>query len=941
MKLGANAAVADALWRSLRGRKCATACVGMALLMPAGVAAADPPGRIGPAYNMTANGRALAPLGTQTTLGNFPTGAALTPDGKYLWAVDSGDGSNDVRVMSVATNSVVQTLPMPGAYGGVAFAPDGKSAYVSGTARGSSPTEGPTVGDGGDVVHVFSVNTSTGVATEGTPIALPAVHTGNGQRNSLPPVTADFPEGLAVSPDGSKVVVALNQSDAAAIIDVSSGSVSTVTVGAYPAWVAFDPAGKAYVSNEYDGTISVLDVSAAKVTATISGLGGAAGDKGAHPEGMVADPSRSALYVAVTNRDLVDVIDTSTNTVTHSISVARSEGIGAAPVSLALSPDGLTLYSADANEDAVAGIALTDRSGSGGPSAYSVIGKLSTAAYPTAVAVTPDGSSLVWVAGKGYGAGPNTGYLFDGPSPYGTYVPDMLSGRASVLARPTDSQLATDTAGADAEVHPANAQSAPAGTPVVGPTGGPSNKIKHVFYIVRENRTYDQIFGSDPRGDGSPAFQLFDDNGVSGPTGGITPNAHALARTFPLLDHFYADSEVSVDGHLITSGAYATDYVQRATAANYSGRGRAFDFGVFPVTFGPNDFVFDQAVRQDVSFRNYGEQAGGISPTANDGRATYPAVVAHTAVEYPGNLQIGCSVTGGGGQMRAPLSCTQDSGALGAIAWTRLQAHGFNVGAKLGTHAFTGTVTAPNSRFNDFEAHFAAQIAAHHVPALNYLILPNDHTNGATPGSYTPQALIADNDLALGQIVDLISHSPIWHNTAIFVVEDDSQDGADHVDAHRMPAFAISPCAKRGGAVVQTRYDQYSALKTIELMLGLRPLSLNDALATPMYDAFDNASCDSAGTVYNAIQPTQSLTAQNPGSTPLAAQSARLPWGRPDAIPQAVSDQILWHAVHGINSTPPPPGPNASPIEHARAVTVQRQLAQGRSLSQGSGGGDG
>jgi len=530
---------AKTVGRWTRGLGWASLITWVALLLLVSSAGAVPPGRIGPAYSMTANGRLLAPLGTQTTLGNFPTGAALTPDGKYLWTVSSGDGSNDVRVVSLATNSVVQALPLPGAYGGVAFATDGKTAYVSGNARGTSPTEGPTVGDAGDVVHVFSVDTSTGVATEGTPISLPAVHTGSGQRNSLPPVTADFPEGLAVSPDNKKVVVALNQSDAAAIIDVPSGSVSTVTVGAYPAQVAFSPAGKAYVSNEYDGTVSVLDVGAGKVTATITGLGGVGGDKGSHPEGMVADPARSALYVAVTNRDLVDVVDTSTNTVTHSVSVARPEGIGAAPVSLALSPDGLTLYSADANEDAVAGIALTDRSGSGGPAAYAVVGKLTTAAYPTAVAVTPDSSKLVWVAGKGYGAGPNTGYLFDGPSPYGTYVPDMLSGRAGVLATPTDAQLTADTAGADAEVHPANAQSPPAGTPVVGPSGGPSSQIKHVFYIVKENRTYDQVFGSDSRGDGSAALELFDDNGVSGPTGGVTPNAHALTRTFPLLDHFY------------------------------------------------------------------------------------------------------------------------------------------------------------------------------------------------------------------------------------------------------------------------------------------------------------------------------------------------------------------------------------------------------------------
>jgi YVTN family beta-propeller protein len=865
-------------------------------------------GEIGPSYSMTANGRLLAPAGAMTTLGVFPTGGALTPDGKFYWAANSGGGSNDVSIVDTATGAVVQTLPLPGAYGGVAFTPSGTTAYVSGEAKGSPPTSGPTTGDAGDVIHVFSVNTVSGLATELAPIAIPRTGPGSGQVNSLPPVTAAWPDGLAVSPDGTKLVVALNQADNAAIVDLAAAppTVETVRVGAYPAQVAFDPAGRAYVSNEEDGTISVIDPAAGTVTHTISGLGGPRGDKESHPAGMLADPARPRLYVAVANRDTVAVINTTTRTVTDRISVARPQGLGAAPVSLGIAPDGATLYSADAGEDAVAAIALTNRPG--GPRRHHVIGKIPTAAYPTDVKITPDGLTLVWLAGKGLGAGPNPGYLFSGGSPYGSYVLEMLNGRLGRLVTPTDAQIQTTyTPQADAQVRPANAASPPAGTPVVGPHGGPSRKIKHVFYIVRENRTYDQIFGTDPRGDGEPALELFDDNGVAGPTGGVTPNAHALSRTFPLLDHVYANSEVSVDGHLITAGSYATDYVQRATAANYSGRGRAFDFGVFPVTFGPNYFIFDEAVRRNVSFRNYGEQASGISPTGNDGRPTYAPVVANTDVQYPGNLQIGCSVSGGGGQVMAPATCTQDS-------WL------------LGPH---GEVTAPVSRFNDFRANFAAQVLTGRVPRLNYLILPNDHTNGTTPNGYTPKALMADNDLALGQVVDLVSHSPIWKDTAIFVVEDDSQDGADHVDAHRMPAFVVGPCAKRGGVVVDTRYDQYSVLRTIGLILGLKPLSLNDGLATPMYDAFDNTSCDPAGTRYSAIEPEQSLHEINSPIVlpPDAALSAAIFRGM-DRVPQAISDRILWHSVHGAHSTPPAPGPNASLAEHARADSLLRVLAR-------------
>ena len=527
------------------------------------------------------------------------------------------------------------------------------------------------------------------------------------------------------------------------------------------------------------------------------------------------------------------------------------------------------------------------------------------------VKVTPTGGALIWIAGKGMGSGPNPTYHFDGDkrpnvtptNQYGTYVLDQFIGIAGALPRPSDTTVRSISPAADTQVRPTNAQSAPAGTPVVGPDGGPSRQIKHVFYIVRENRTYDQIFGSDSRGDGDPSLELFDDNGVAGPAGGVTPNAHKLARMFPLLDHLYEDSEVSSDGHTITTGGYATDYDQKSVINNYSGRGKGQDTGIFPISFPPRDFLFDQAARQGVSFRVYGEGGGGNSPFGNDGRPTYSTVAANSDFSYASNLQIGCLTPAG--QVGNLASCAQDSGQFDG----------------------TGTPFSATSRMNNFIPKLQAQAASGQVPTFNYLILPNDHTDGTTPNDPTPQALIADNDLALGQLVDAISHSSIWPQTAIFVVEDDSQDGADHVDSHRAPAFVISPWAKRG-AVVHTRYDQYSVLRTIELITGLHPLSLNDALATPMYDAFDTTP-DPNGTVYTAVQPTQSLRELNTSRSPSAALSARLPFNRLDAVPQEIFDRILWHSVYGARSTPPPHGPNASPLEHQRALAALRIMRRG------------
>src|SRR4051794_39987617 len=243
----------------------------------------------------------LQPAGVMVTVGDFPMAGALTPDGRFYWAVDAGHGHNDVKVVDVAQRAVVQSLPLPGAGWGIAIAPDGRTAYVPGTAKGSDMPEGPTKGDGGDVVHVFDVDPASGRATERDPIALPSTSGGSGQQNSLPPVSLGWPEGLAVTPDGKTLVVALNQADKVAIVDLASGKSQLASVGAYPFGVAITPDGRtAVVSNEEDGTLSFVDLASAKQTDTL-GVGGKRGDQGAHPEPMVVDTARGRLYVGVAN----------------------------------------------------------------------------------------------------------------------------------------------------------------------------------------------------------------------------------------------------------------------------------------------------------------------------------------------------------------------------------------------------------------------------------------------------------------------------------------------------------------------------------------------------------------------------------------------------------------------------------------------------------------
>jgi hypothetical protein len=908
-------------------------------------------GRIGPENRIQPSGRKLDPAGRLTSLGNHPAGGALTTDGRFYWTLSAGRGRNDVRIVRVRKGGrprVVQVLPMPGLSGGIAMAPDGRTAYVSGTPESAhldqqSPADTP--GKEGDVIHVLRYDRRTGLATRDGTIALPAPADAPVVQ-SFPPLAAtsprqSWPRDIAVSPDGRTLLVALNLADRAAVVDVQTGGVRYVQVGSYPYGAAITRDGRyGLVSNESHGTVSVIDLAAASKLKDIQ-----VGPYLSHPEGISVDPLRPRAYVAVTHQDLVAVIDTRTFEVERTLSVERPQGIGTAPVTAIPTSDGCFLLTANSGEDAVAVFALPDargrtcRNGGGdrraGASAnailqhegrrgvdlaesaaeeaaelygeeseeraeaakrshpaqrrsraWQLVGRVPVASYPVHADATPGRGRLVWLAAKGLGVGPNP----NGPNPFSPddtddrintfqYLPSIVTGAAGVLRFPSDSDLRRLTPIASRQIRPVNGQRPPAGTPIR--SDGP---IEHVFYIVRENRTYDQVLGDDERGDGDPKLTLFPAR--------VTPNAHALARRFPLLDHVYANSEASIDGHFWTSAAAVSDYVVKNWHQNYADRKRPYDFGVYAVTWPSQRFLFDQAEKQGISYFNYGEAIAGTVPIFPD-RDRRPQELAEIQAKFR-NSDIG-----------PPLGCfTADAFSSGVNGIT-------------GREAFDSTPPpgAPanaESRFDCFKRFFDRQLAEGGVPAFNYLTLPNDHTAGTTPGRRTPNAMLAENDWALGQVVDLISHSPIWRKSLILVIEDDSQDGADHVDAHRIPAFAISPYARRG-AVVHTRYDFLSFIRTLELSVGMRPLNLFDALAVPLYNAFSRKPRNAEP--YDAILPDVNLIERNTAASPNAGLSARLPLNETDRTPQRYLDHILWQYVHGKDSEPPPPGPNASGVD--------------------------
>src|SRR4051812_47816433 len=913
----------------MRGRTVAGVVL-VALLAGVGAAIAQlaDDGRIGPARKLLGNGRTLTPFGTTAAIGNFPTGGRVTPNGRFFWTVSTGRGANDVRIVSVRTGKVLQTLPLPGASGGIAMDPARPRVYVSGVHDSSHKLQqspAGTPGIEGDVVHVFSYSTRFGRAKFERVLKVPPPGDAAVPQD-FPPTNSKkvaWPDRLAVSPDGKRLLVPLNLADAAAIVDTGSGAVRYVKTGNYPYGAAILPDGKTgLVSNETPGTVSVVDLDAAKKVKDIQ-----VGPHLSHPEAIALDPKASRAYVTVTNSDQVAVLDTKALKVERTLSVERPQGLGTAPVDLAVAPDGGHLLVVNEGTDEIAVFRLPGGRLPGEPKKarkkkrkvrpkgrnarmsatrqsddWRLIGRIPTGDTPTAVDVTgatanpcgtrtgkrrgkrdPRCMKVLYVAGKGVGTGPNP----QGPNPTTPedsddlinrtqYLPLLNAGQSGVGDFPTAKSLPRLTTQADRQIVPTNhVATPPADTPLRA--GGP---IKHVFYIVRENRTYDQVMGDEARGDGDPKLALFGEQ--------VTPNAHALAQRFPLLDHVYANSEASIDGHFWTSAAKVSDYVHKAWFQNYAGRDRPYDFGVYAVTWPANGFLFDQAERQGISYFNYGEAVAGVVPLTHKDRT--PAESQQVAAKF------GKSDPGANG-------CYPNDSSIGKDSITQQPVYDSSPPAGARPDAL--------SRSNCFTRHFTEQLATGSVPAFNYLVLTNDHTQTLTAGARTPRAMIADNDEGLGHIVDTISHSSIWKESAIFVIEDDSQDGADHVDAHRIPAFVISPFAKQG-AVVHTRYDFLSVIRSMELILGMKPLGLFDELATPMYDAFQGQPANDAA--FGVVPAKVPLSETNPAGTAGARAAARLPKCL-DCIPQHEMDALLWKSIHGQAAAPPPPGPNAV-LEH-------------------------
>jgi YVTN family beta-propeller protein len=808
-------------------------CLGAVM---AGAAAAAPFVRhAGPRPDGTAVipiGYHVTPAGDQSKLGDLPLTTVAFPDRSAALVINAGQAVQSLQVVEAGDGDVLQTLnyASPEAlFVGAAFTADAKRLFVS--------------AGGNNKIRTYDVHGHE--LTETAPIPLPTTNPA-GVRVNL------YPAELAITPDDRRLVIADRLADAATVVDLATNATHTVAVGHAPYGVALSDDGKAaYITNQGASTVSVLDLSGADptVSRTIT--------VGVHPNRMALDKAHHRLYVSNGDSDQISVIDTASQAVTGTIALAPYPGahVGTNPDALALSPDGATLYVANSGNNDVA--VVDTRSAR-------VAGLIPTAWYPSGVALL--GGQLLVANAKGLGAGPNDGP--NHPNPYATYTaPDqytgsMIVGTLSRIRVPVGhDQLARWTR----QVHINNGFDEHgeiknvADDSVVPRHPGQSSPIQHVIYVVRENRTYDQVFGDLGKGNGDPSLNLFGDESA--------PNARTLARQFSTIDNFYASAEVSAQGWNWAVAGNSNPYSEQGWPANYSGRNHDYPSESANPAIAPqkpdNAYIWQRLAKADVSFRNYGFYVNRNA--AGQFVADDPVLNAATDHAFAGYN----------------LSCPDAPDTFPAAP----------------------AACGPQARISEWKHEFEAYVANKNLPAVQFVRLPNDHTAGTRVGAPTPRAYVADNDWALGQLVDAVSHSPYWKSTAIFVTEDDSQNGPDHVDAHRTVSLVVSPYT-RTGRVDSAFYSTDSMLRTIELFAGLAPLTQFDAFATPMFGSFTSRP---TFTPYTAIRPSQPFTEVNPVGAPMAAQSGRQDLRQEDRIDEKTFNEAIWQSVKGAGSTMPAP----------------------------------
>jgi YVTN family beta-propeller protein len=761
------------------------------------------------------NGWKLTPVGQQIPLGDLPLNMMLSPSKKYLAVTNNGQSNQCVQLFEAKTLQLLDTAVMAKSWLGLAFSSDDKTLYASG-------------GNDNFIVR-FSINRDKLVPADTLVLGKPWP-----ERISV--------TGLALDDTRHTLYVTTKENNSLYVVNTNN----KLTVARYPlggegyTCLLSPDRSMLYISCWGCNRVILFDAEKQQMAGSIP--------VGDNPNELCISRNGNTLFVANANDNSVSVIDTRRRLVIETLNSAlfADSPTGSTTNGLALSEDEKTLYVANADNNCLAVFDVHK------PGNSVSKGFIPTGWYPTCVRSA--NNKLFISNGKGLTSRANP----YGPQPVRDegdvvyqkagknipirvqYIGGLFRGTLGIVNVPDAKQLSVYSQAVyhntpyskEKEFTPEGM----AGNPVPSHVGDPS-PIKYVFYIIKENRTYDQVLGDMTGGNGDTSLVLFGEK--------ITPNQHALAREFILLDNFYVDGEVSADGHNWSMGAYATDYLEKNWPTSYGNRGGDYDAeGTRDIANNKNGFIWDLCKKYGVSYRTYGEFADDYKPNI-------PVLIDHFC----------------------PFFTSWDQHVRDTI------------------------------RFGQWKRDFDSLLAADKLPRLNTLRFINDHTEGLSMGRPTPFAHTADNDLAVGLFVDHLSHSPIWNESVVFIVEDDAQNGPDHVDAHRTTAYVAGGFVKQG-VVDHTPYSTSSILRTLELILGLPPMSQYDASATPMWRCFSNSPTHPPFITRPCLVD---LNDRNKIVSKWSRLSDRFDFSKEDRAPDGLFNEVLWKAVKGPDSPCPAP----------------------------------
>jgi DNA-binding beta-propeller fold protein YncE len=880
---------------------------------------------------------------------SFPATIALSPDGRYAALLNQGYGTQETGArQSIAilnlSNNQLHDFPddrLSDEYStrqsyfiGLTFSSDGKHLYASMGSITDPTGQKPASTGNGIAIYKFAdgqVTPERFIKIPPQPLA-PGKEVAFGLRKTPAGTAIPYPAGLAVipNPNGDRLLVANNLSDNAIVLDASSGKIlqsfdlsrSRYVPAAYPYWIVANKAGtKAWVSLWNDSRVSELNLTTGRVAASYDLF--ARSDPTApstHPTSLVLNSAENMLYVTLSNSDADFVVglDLSTGQMARRFHVnldtsAKSDP-GSVPQSIALSRDGGRLFVAGASLDAVAVFDTRDMRPEVSP-----LGFIPTEWYPSALAIVGDDLLITTAKGESSGLNNMQGKLKgERKRKEHPYIATLIGGSIQRLSlADIDKNLAAYTR----QVEEDNLLHADVGK---FHFAAGSNPIHHIIYVLKENRTFDQILGDLGAGDGDPSLTMYGKD--------ITPNEHKLALQFGVLDNFYDSGEVSGDGHLWSTASTTSDYNEKTWPIAYRGKERTYDAGgsvaeEFPLEQGIPDvddpatgFLWDNLARRGLSYRIYGEFISAVWCKGNKAKAA-AAASSDSASPKEGTLSpIAAICPTADIKKGEPLPANIGNPRGGPSPWP------WGIPQMKRTRPTKAALRDHyDPQFPDFNTDYPDQLradeflrefdefvkakgSAKELPQFTLLYLPDDHTGGTRPGKPTPQASVADNDLALGRVVDAVSHSPYWDDTAIFVLEDDAQDGADHVDAHRSIAFVISKYAPHSAQTfVEHRfYTTVSVIHTMEALLGLPPMNLFDAHAPLMTAFFSAPGTQPAYQVDDSNLRNGLIYKVNQKNGPGAKESSQMNFSRPDAADARKLNAILWRDAKGDAPTPMP-----------------------------------